>query len=50
VVLVELCRPQALQALYNLRYDRFTNHHGPDNLIWAWTSDKRNTGKQNTGG
>lgn len=32
--------PKPCKALYNLMYDRFTNHHGLDNLIWVWTSDE----------
>ena len=26
-------------ALYDLVYDRLTNHHGLNNLIWVWTSE-----------
>ena len=26
-------------ALYELVYDRLTNHHGLNNLIWVWTSE-----------
>jgi len=28
----------ACKTLYRLMYDRFTNLHGLNNLIWAWTS------------
>jgi hypothetical protein len=28
----------ACVALYRLMYDRFTNYHGLNNLIWVWTS------------
>ena len=28
----------ACMALYDLLYDRLTNHHGLNNLIWVWTS------------
>lgn len=27
------------KALWVLMYDRLTNHHGLNNLIWVWTSD-----------
>jgi len=30
----------ATQALYRLMYDRFTNLHGLNNLIWVWTTDE----------
>ncbi|MEV5026782.1 glycosyl hydrolase [Paenibacillus sp. LPE1-1-1.1] len=29
-----------VKALYRLMYDRLTNHHGLDNLIWVWNSEK----------
>jgi len=29
----------ACMALYNLVYDRLTNYHALNNLIWTWTSD-----------
>ncbi|MFI3280259.1 MAG: glycosyl hydrolase [Rikenellaceae bacterium] len=28
------------KALWNLLYDRLTNHHNLNNLIWVWTVDK----------
>ncbi len=28
-------------ALWRLLYDRLTNHHGLNNLIWVWTVEKR---------
>ncbi|KAK2053947.1 family 26 glycosyl hydrolase [Colletotrichum caudatum] len=30
--------PEACKRLYALLYDRLTNHHGLDNLIWNWNS------------
>ncbi|EFQ25959.1 glycosyl hydrolase family 26 [Colletotrichum graminicola] len=30
--------PEACKKLYALLYDRLTNHHGLDNLIWNWNS------------
>ncbi len=30
--------PQACKQLYWLLYDRLTNHHGLNNLIWVWTT------------
>ncbi|KAK2037676.1 family 26 glycosyl hydrolase [Colletotrichum somersetense] len=30
--------PEACKQLYALLYDRLTNHHGLDNLIWNWNS------------
>lgn len=32
--------PQACKALYRLMFDRFTKHHGLNNLIWVWTTDE----------
>ncbi|MFI3332498.1 MAG: glycosyl hydrolase [Rikenellaceae bacterium] len=29
------------KALWGLLYDRLTNHHGLNNLIWVWTVDKK---------
>lgn len=29
--------PAATKALYRLMFDRFTRHHGLDNLLWVWT-------------
>ena len=29
------------KALWRLLYDRLTNHHGLNNLIWVWTVDKK---------
>ncbi len=30
--------PEACKKLYALMYDRFTNYHGINNLIWVWNS------------
>lgn len=30
--------PEACLALYNLMFDRMTNHHGLNNLLWVWNS------------
>ncbi|KAK3399502.1 glycosyl hydrolase family 26-domain-containing protein [Sordaria brevicollis] len=30
--------PAAAKELYHILYDRLTNHHGLDNLIWVWNS------------
>lgn len=30
--------PEACVALYRLMYDRMTNHHGLNNLLWVWNS------------
>lgn len=30
----------ACKGLYRLMFDRFTSHHGLNNLIWIWTSDE----------
>nr|WP_306812996.1 glycosyl hydrolase [Paenibacillus soyae] len=32
--------PEATKQLWNLMYDRLTNHHGLNNLIWVWNSEK----------
>ncbi|HAJ78982.1 MAG TPA: beta-mannosidase [Fibrobacteres bacterium] len=32
--------PGACKALYRLMFDRFTNYHKLDNLIWVWTTDE----------
>jgi mannan endo-1,4-beta-mannosidase len=32
--------PKACKALYRLMFDRFTNFHGLDNLIWVWVTDE----------
>ncbi|MCM3128896.1 glycosyl hydrolase [Paenibacillus provencensis] len=31
--------PEPAKELYQLMYDRFTNFHGLDNLIWVWNSE-----------
>jgi mannan endo-1,4-beta-mannosidase len=31
--------PEPFKKLWNLMYDRFTNHHGLHNLIWVYTTD-----------
>ncbi|MCL2066257.1 MAG: glycoside hydrolase family 26 protein [Treponema sp.] len=31
--------PAPYKALWALMYDRFTNHHGLDNLIWVWNGE-----------
>ncbi len=33
-------KPEDTKALWALLYDRLTNHHGLNNLIWVWTVDK----------
>lgn len=30
--------PEPFKKLWRLMFDRMTNHHGLDNLIWVWTS------------
>ncbi|KAH7923508.1 glycoside hydrolase family 26 protein [Leucogyrophana mollusca] len=30
--------PDAAKALFRLGYDRFTNYHGLNNIIWVWNS------------
>ena len=30
--------PEPTRHLYRLMFDRFTRHHGLDNLLWVWTS------------
>lgn len=30
----------ACKALYRLMFERFTGHHGLNNLIWVWTTDE----------
>lgn len=30
--------PEAAKELYRIMYDRITNHHGLNNLIWIWNS------------
>jgi len=30
--------PQACKQLYAILFDRLTNHHGLNNLVWVWTS------------
>ncbi|KAK1980224.1 family 26 glycosyl hydrolase [Colletotrichum cereale] len=30
--------PEACKELWALLYDRLTNHHGLDNLVWVWNS------------
>ena len=30
--------PEAWVALYRLMFDRMTNHHGLNNLLWVWNS------------
>jgi hypothetical protein len=37
----------ALIELYRLMYDRYTNHHGLNNLIWVWTSYGDSRGGRN---
>lgn len=32
--------PPAFLKLWAMIYDRFTRHHGLNNLIWAWTCDR----------
>lgn len=32
--------PARFKALWNLIYDRYVNHHGLNNLLWAWNPDK----------
>jgi len=31
--------PESLKELWKLMYDRFTNYHHLNNLIWIWTAD-----------
>lgn len=31
---------KACKALFIFMFDRFTNHHGLNNLIWVWTTDE----------
>jgi len=31
--------PEPLKKLWKLMYDRFTNYHDLNNLIWVWTAD-----------
>jgi mannan endo-1,4-beta-mannosidase len=33
---------EPLKKLWKLMYDRYTNFHGLDNLIWVWTTDTNN--------
>lgn len=30
--------PETVKGLWRLMYDRFTNHHGLNNLIWVWNA------------
>ncbi|AGA58379.1 beta-mannanase [Thermobacillus composti KWC4] len=32
--------PEPYKKLYRLLYDRMTNHHGLNNLIWVWNSEE----------
>jgi mannan endo-1,4-beta-mannosidase len=32
--------PKACKGLYRLMFDRFTNYHKLNNLIWVWTTDE----------
>jgi mannan endo-1,4-beta-mannosidase len=32
--------PKACKGLYRLMFDRFTQFHGLNNLIWVWTTDE----------
>ncbi|MCA0754974.1 S-layer homology domain-containing protein [Paenibacillus sp. N4] len=32
--------PEPAKKLWNLMYDRLTNHHDLNNLIWVWNSEK----------
>lgn len=32
--------PEAYVELYNIMFDRFTNLHGLDNLIWVWEAEE----------
>ncbi|WP_159884530.1 glycosyl hydrolase [Paenibacillus puerhi] len=32
--------PEATKQLWRLMYDRLTNYHGLNNLIWVWNSEK----------
>lgn len=32
--------PEPAKQLWNLMYDRLTNHHDLNNLIWVWNSEK----------
>jgi mannan endo-1,4-beta-mannosidase len=32
--------PNPNKALWHLMFDRMTNHHGLDNLIWVWTCEE----------
>ncbi len=32
--------PEPTKQLWHLMYDRLTNHHGLNNLIWVWNSEK----------
>lgn len=32
--------PKACKGLYHIMFDRFTNYHGLNNLIWVWTTDE----------
>ncbi len=33
--------PEPAKRLYRLMYDRLTNHHKLNNLIWVWNSEKK---------
>lgn len=33
--------PEALKSLWRLMYDRYTNHHGLNNLIWVYSYSNR---------
>lgn len=33
--------PEVAKKLYRLMYDRYTNYHHLDNLIWVWNSPKK---------
>ncbi|MCG9894932.1 MAG: glycoside hydrolase family 26 protein [Fimbriimonadaceae bacterium] len=39
----------ACRELYHLMYDRFTNRHGLNNLLWVWTSYGRDHGNWHPG-
>lgn len=38
--------PEACKRLWKIMYDRYTNFHKINNLIWVWTSDTRESAKE----
>ena len=39
--------PDRFKRLWAMTYDRFTHHHGLNNLLWAWNPDKPYPGVEN---